>query len=493
MKKHTRLLSLLLSICLAASSTAMLANCDEKEETTSRSETSIEETTATQTEEVLPDIPKKDYGDEFYLHILPDVNPPKYYWVEESDNDILSDAIYARQEKVRNHIGVEVIGKPTGDFSQYLEPFKTAVKNKDGSVDTLISHVCNDIDGLIGENYLIDLNDVPGIDLDADYWNREFIENLAVADRNYLGFSNFNILYTHVVTFNKTMLEKYGANLNESVYSMVDNYRWTLDKMISLANLAYIDKTNDGKTPDDQFGIVGYQFISFVGFLHASNINLVELDEKGNHIVSVYNDVNREKTTNLVDKLKNMVRSDCAWFRDSYFPNNPNVSITSNRALLELSSTYSLISLVEYDLKFGVLPYPMWDENQKNVGYRSLQWGGYICVPSYTRNLQMVGETLELLSFYSDEVTDAFYQKLLGKQVSDSPDDKRMLDLIWDSVCSDFGQAYYSVVKDTQLLYMIPELTHSWTTRNIASFMASVDRVANKAFRQFTVKVSKIK
>ena len=100
----------------------------------------------------------------------------------------------------------------------------------------------------------------------------------------------------------------------------------------------------------------------------------------------------------------------------------------------------------------------------------------------------MTGETIELLSFYSDEVTDVFYQKLLGKQVADSPQDKQMLDIVWDSVCSDFGQTYYSVVDDTSLLYLITTLTKPNTTENLASFMAKVDRTANKLFKQFLKK-----
>ena len=479
MKKRWRLLSLLLSICLVLSSMAILASCDGKEETTSVASGGDETTEAK--EEVHPEIGKKNYDDEFYLHILPDVNPVGYYWVEESKNDIMSDAVYSRQEKVRQHIGVEIVGTATGNFSEYIEPFKTAVKNKDGSVDTLISHVHTGIDGLVGENYLTDFNDVPGVELSADYWNQEFMEDISLNDHMYLGFNNFNILYTYVVAFNKGMLDKYDDSFEESVYDMVNNYHWTLDKMISIASLVYIDKSNDGKTADDTFGISAYHWVPFCGFLHSSNINLVEVDSQGYYKVSVYNDVNREKTVALIDKIKALTLTDYAWFKGS----SETISLGSNRVLFNLTATISLTSLLDSDVEFGVLPYPMWDESQKDVGYRSLQWGGYLCIPSYTRDIQMIGETIELLAFYSDDVADAYYQKLLGKQVADSPQDKQMLELIWDSVCSDFGQTYYSVVVDTSLLYMVPILTKEDTTQNIASFMAKVDKMADKKFKQF--------
>ena len=483
MKKNLRFLSLLLALCLTISSVAILASCDEKEEPTGSEATGTE--TGEEKEEVHPEIGKKNYDDEFYLHILPDVNPVGCYWVEESKNDIVSDAVYSRQEKIHQHIGVEIVGTATGNFSVYVEPFKTAVKNKDGSVDTLISHVHTGIDGLVGENYLTDFNDVPGVELDADYWNQEFMENISLNDHMYLGFNNFNILYTYVIAFNKVMLDKYDDNFDESVYDMVTNYHWTLDKMTSIASLAYIDKTNDGKTSDDTFGIAGYQWVPFCGFLHSSNINLVEMDSQGYYKVSVYNDVNREKTVALIDKLSALTLTDYAWFKSSA---SDTIGLGSNRTLFNLMATVSLSSLLDTDVEFGVLPYPMWDENQKDVGYRSLQWGGYICIPSYTRDIAMVGDTIELLAFYSDDVADAYYQKLLGKQVADSPQDKQMLELIWDSICSDFGQTYYSVVVDTSLLYMVPILTSESYNDEIASFMAKVDKMADKKFKQFITK-----
>ena len=64
-------------------------------------------------------------------------------------------------------------------------------------------------------------------------------------------------------------------------------------------------------------------------------------------------------------------------------------------------------------------------------------------IPTYVRNSEMVGDTLEMLSFYSENVNAAFYEKLLGKQVSDMSDDARMLKIVWDGVGTDFGQTYY--------------------------------------------------
>ena len=480
-----RLLSIASALAVLLSSAFTMAGCNDDE--TNETTTSATTESATESEtEVLPDVERKNYEKEFYLHILPDVNPFQFYWAEESKGDILSDAIYTRQERVRQYLGVDVIGTETGIYNEYIEPFKIAVKNKDESVHTLICHVYGGVSGLISENYLTDLNEMPGIDLEADYWNQQFMEDLSLNGRNYLGFSDFNLLYTHVVAFNKTMLEQYEENLNESVYDMVTNYHWTVDKMISLANLAYIDKTGDGKTKDDTFGIASSRWVPFCALLQSSNINHVEIDESGKYVVAPYLEKNRERTTVLVEKLKALVASNAGWFWDDRSGND--ISFTGGNSLMTLVSTYILTSYAEKDIVFGVLPYPMFDEAQKDVGYRSLQWGGYICVPTYLgNNTVMVGETLEMLSFYSDDVIEVFYQKLLGKQVAESPQDKQMLDIIWDSVCSDFGQTFCEVTP-ANTLHLLSYLTAENASQNLASYMAERERTANNAYTKFLKK-----
>ena len=60
--------------------------------------------------------------------------------------------------------------------------------------------------------------------------------------------------------------------------------------------------------------------------------------------------------------------------------------------------------------------YPMYNEEQKDVGYRSHQLGGFLCIPSYVRDEEMVGDTIEMLSFFSDNVNDAYYDRVLSYQ-----------------------------------------------------------------------------
>lgn len=489
MKKSLKLLTFMLAILMAFSAFVACDGGEDEVETKDKQETNTASSeTVTETEtEAKPNVAENDYGTDFYLSIYEGSNPMKYYWVEESDNDVMSEALFARQEKVRQYLGVNIVGTPAGTYKEYVEPFKNAVKNKAGSIDTLLCHVYEGVSGFISENYLADIGDYNGINIDSDYWNADFMDSISVGGKYFLGFSDFNILYTHVITFNKKMMDQYADSLEKDIYDMVRDYEWTIDQMISLANLVYVDATSDGKTPDDTFGIAGRQWNETTGFLHACDINIIEPDESGAYVVSVMNEKNSMKTSQLVDKLYELSKSNSCWF-DYQTTTEDTVPLTSGRTLMHVSVSNNLINYLDYDISFGVLPYPMWDTAQKEVGYRHLQWGGYICVPSYVENPQMVGETLDVLSFYSDDVKTAYYEKMLGKQVADVPDDSQMLEIVWDSVCTEFAQTYANLF-NTEMLYMMARLTNENAYENLSSYVASRARTINTLIDKYMDKM----
>jgi hypothetical protein len=285
-------------------------------------------------------------------------------------------------------------------------------------------------------------------------------------------------------------MDKYATALEKSVYDMVRDYEWTIDEMISLANLVYIDETSNGKSYDDTFGITGRQWNEFPGFLHASNINIIDQNDAGGYSVALINDLNKEKTYGLVEKLYNLVRSEYAWF-DYATTALPTVPLTSGKTLLHLSETISLDKYLDYEISFGVLPYPMYDTLQRDVGYRHLQWGGYIMVPAYLNNPQMVGETLEVLAYFSDNVKIAYYEKMLGKQVADVVDDSQMLDIVWDSVCCEFAQTYSELFSN--ILYLMADVTQTTASSSFASAIEPRARSAEGAIKKFFTKLEKVK
>lgn len=480
MKTSFKLLALILALVMLV---AVFAACDGGNNGKGNETASGDVTTDENLDnEVVPGVDKNDYDSTFYLSVLSDSNPMEHFWVQESDNDVLSAALFDRQEKIKNYLGVEIFASSAGQFQTYTEAFKTAVTNRAGGVDTLLTHVHSGISGLITGGFLTPFEDMPGIDLDADYWNTDFMDDLAINDHYLLGFSDFNILYTYVIAYNKDLLVKYEDKLDKSVYDMVDDYEWTLQQFSDVAKLGFI---NNGDTDKNQYGLTGLQWVPWCGFLEAAGVNLVEMNDEGVYRISYMNDLYKERTQNIVTLLSDLSAAEYTYL-DFQTSAKPTVPFESNRALMTLTATIEIDDYLNYDVNFGVLPYPTYDTAQKE--YRSLQWGGYLAIPNYLEKEQMVGETLELLAYYADDVKTAYYQKLLGKQIADNPDDRRMLDIIWDSVCTDFGQTFEEICG--QPLYMLPFTTRAGQ-QSLAQFSDSRTKSGNTAIDKFFKRVGK--
>ena len=414
-----------------------------------------EQSTDTEEEEeeeldYFPDVEKKDYDMEFSMYMQPINNFSEYYILEESSGSPMDEAVYTRQERVKKWLGVDMVHKEdlALGWITYTKILETAVMNKDGTLEALLSHYNGGVPQLISGGYLKDFNEVQGIDLDAEYWNLEFMDTIELKGHRYLGFGDCNMLFTYLITFNKNMYEQYAdaaAFGGKTLYDLVRDYEWTFEKMFEIASLVYQDATGDGKTKDDVFGFAASAWEPYRAFIQASGMNCMEQDASGAYQVVLNSDQYYPKVDALISLLSEVALDNSAWIDyNCVVVHDPSVlSLTTNRVLMSVYETMHLADYLDYELDFGVLPLPMFDTAQKDTcGYRSLQYGGYICVPTYVKDELMVGETLEMYNFYSSNVKITFYEKVLGKQVADVPDDAAMLDIIWDSVCTEVGFAY---------------------------------------------------
>ncbi len=478
MKTYLRMLLLLLVAVLTLSA---FVGCKVEE----GDGPDIDEDETDEYDDMFPDVEKTDYGMDFNIFV---VMGPGAFTMDEDRNtgSPLDEAVYNRQGKVEKWLGVDIVNVeiPGHTWNNYNTYLQTAVQNMDGTIDVAITHVHGCVSTLISDNLIQDLGELDGIDLSADYWNQEFMNDLELNGNYFLGYGDYVLSSTYCISFNKDILARYESSLDKSIYDIVKDYEWTLDELYDIANLVYIDATGDGKTADDTVGIRGRTWYHASGFLHAANIPMFEQDASGMYKVALNQPQYFERADDVITKLRELRDSKGALFSFVYDAAEP---MTKGTSLLYLSSTAELEGYLGYDIDFGVLPFPMYDRDQKDVGYRSLQWSGYITVLSYLKNPQMVGETLEMLSFYSEPVKITYYEKILGKQVADMPDDVAMLDFIWDGLCCDVAQAYVdATATDTKgLIYAVGELMDPSSTKNLASYVNGKEASMNKMFRNF--------
>jgi hypothetical protein len=139
----------------------------------------------------------------------------------------------------------------------------------------------------------------------------------------------------------------------------------------------------------------------------------------------------------------------------------------------------SLASLRNETVRFGVLPIPLYEAKQAD--YRSFSWNGVLMVPSvFDGNPNMVGDTVELLAYYTAPVKKAFYEDLLGTKLAEAPDDAEMLEIVWATQVTDVAMVTADIDGMTNMLYMAPQLCISGI-ETFSSYIKANAKKANKA------------
>ena len=483
-----KILALLLAAVMVL---PMLAACGENVEEPGEQGTQGEAATEATTEKG-PAVEKKNYDEEFTMIYCADTFNEGYFFIEEDDiqmgND-LEDKIYERMLNVEEYLGVEIIAESGGNFQEYTVPLKNSISAGDDTYQMVMTHVYMEVANLITSNYLRDFAEFDSLQLEEDYWNLQLMEDLSINDAMYCGYNDFCLANCYMIGFNKTMIKDYASNIGD-IYQQVRNKEWTLEKMIEYSSLVSADN-GDGKWDDqDTYGFSCYAWVPLVSFQHASNIPIVKRNSEGEFYVSTMVD-NADKIVKLDEMIYDFMNAEYTY---CYAPagiggTNPNtvaLPLKSNRVLFEIVNNYGLVTTKEDDVKVGVLPYPLWDSNQEK--YQTLSWNGVLGIPTTIKNEDMVGDVFEMLAWFSEPVTTAFYETLLGSKVADAPEDVEMLQLVWDGQVSDVGLVFSSSSAQMDcLLYAIPHHVSAnrpaYATYHKQNYK-SAERMLNKMFEK---------
>ena len=466
-----KLLSLLLAGLLLFSATACAAGGDDPKETKDPSATDAvtEEDTGYK-----PDIEVKNYDCEFVITGA----QPIAGWSVAGDGaagDPLRDAIYERGVRIKDHLGVELVLAESGGEYDYDNVVIRTVQAGDDEYQ-LVTTACHlGVNTLISSGAMYDFAELDSIDLDAPYWALSLMEEYTVNDKYLIGYNDFCLANASCIVFCKDLADEY---LLKYPYEDVRNMKWTMDAMLSFASNVAKDNGDSVWDEKDIYGIVGVGFSDLVPFTTGCGIKMADKDEDGIYHVA-YND-NPERTLTMLEKVSAMRRAEYAYFWVPFTDRMDKiVPFEDGKALMKLTTTTGFTGLRGSSIRFGVLPYPMFDELQGE--YMSLSWNGLLMVPGSIKQTDMVGDVIEMLAYYTAPVKVAFYEDLLGSKLADAPEDAEMLDVIWESqsndVCLVTAEDGNRVWVD--LLYLVPNLCTDGIEQ-YSSYLKSRTKGANK-------------
>ena len=422
----------------------------------------------------LPNIPVTNYEVDFNVLYYESDMYEKYYFAEGVTGVPISDANYDRQLKIKEHLGVDIKALPGGTLGELLNKVSTASMSGDDSYQMVLTHCFNGVLGMALGDYLLDYKEMPYVNLDAEWWNKSQMEQVAIEGKLYLGTNSFIFHKPNVILFNKDIAEQYPDVGSELLYEHVENKTWTMENLKLYASRVS-NTSNDSSAPElGTYGFTSQLDFELCSFMAANNYYTTDVDSEGNYTLKNVN----ETLIDIFEEVTNLMEKDYSFGWKYGTSEEKCVKIDTGRTFF---STAALDACINYTIEkkviVGILPYPTIEEGED---YRSLDWAGFVVIPSSIRNKELSGAVAELLAYYGEkDLKSEFYDVLLGSRTAESLKDSQMLDLIFDNLVCDPGLNFLNTGSGDMsfIFYTIPRLINRGST-DISSYFGTYYRSA---------------
>jgi hypothetical protein len=363
--------------------------------------------------------------------------------VEEENGDIVNDIIYRRNKAVEERLNIKlnVVGNHGWqEYDQAVTQIRASIMAGDQSYD-LIAGWSARIPTLSVQGLLMDLYELPHLNLSEPWWNQIITEELTINKKlNFaVGDGNSSYLANCMVIFsNNTLQQEYGL---PNIYDTVFEGKWTIDYMSELSKSISKDLNGDGRMDgNDLYGIYLNEYNRWDGFLQSSNIKMTKKDANG----MPYLDMEYDKLATLVQKIYDLtynnegsyVHGEVWSYSYNMFKNNqvlfaPGWLVIAIESLRDMEDDYSLV------------PYPKYDEAQDQYYTRIQDGVSLFCIPMNSSRTEIAGAFMEAASSESyKNVSPEYFDVAMKLKYTRDETASKILDIIRDGAYLNFAGIY---------------------------------------------------
>ena len=492
-----KLISLLLALLLPAGALLSCSENNSDETPAAGSDptaVSSEETPGETETEIAranyPDsLPELDFGGaDVIVHSRGDDSPTEVV-AEEMTGEAVNDAIYERNALVGQKLNVKVgvfIGEGWERYDTSVNAIRSSIMASDGSFDIIAGWSAR-IPSLSLEGLFLNLNEMNYLDFGAMWWNQSVVSDLQVGGQLHfltgdIARSMLSAMYCYA--FNQRVAED---NQVEDLYAVVKEHRWTLDYVYDLTSKIYSDLNGDGNADDgDYFGLVTNGGNDADAYMQGGRVSMLSRDEEGYPVL----DVDEEYLASLVEKVYALLwenpgghptKDNNAWYTD--YP-----AFVEDRALFATAVMSGIIgTFADMESDYGLLPYPLFDENQQSYGTRVQDAVSLWSIPIDAKNPDMSAAVMEALAAQSwRTVTPAYFDVALKHRYSRDVQTAEMVDLIKDNIYINFECLYNESIGNPWFV-MRNLMTNK--NSNFASYWASQRKIIGKQLEKAVDKI----
>jgi hypothetical protein len=421
------------------------------------------------------DLPAEDY-ECFNYQIYTRENTTHYkMFITEQNGEVINDALY-----LRNNIVAERFNIVFSEDTYTDETRARAVIMAADDSYSIMNVRCSASNTLATENLIYGVNQLPYINLNKGYWDSELTETLAIGGKSYFAIGATNLStydFMAIMLFNKQMIVDYSL---ESLYDLVNNGKWTLDKFGEMGAAVINDLNGDGKMDtNDQFGLLGVAKYTQVSLLTSSDAMMIKM-VGGYPVFEMHAD---EHLIDAFNKIFNVCTDNNSWYKTSDGSNEGTVYVDmfrENKGLFLCTIFYYIDILRDMETEFGIIPFPKYDEAQDRYRNRITFYDTFV-VPITATDLERTSIIIEALTCESmNIVTPAYYEIALKTKYTRDDESQKMIDLIMANRVLDLGDTVYvGLIRDNWLTNMFIN-----NQRDIVSSASKNEKSINNALEK---------
>lgn len=486
MSAKKRMLALLLTALLLSSAFVSCGETEVQEEETKGADT-VATTAEPETEEIryAADIPAgTDYnGETFTVLAFPletlvwgDVD-----WnAEELTGEVVNDAVYNRTTTTESklNVAIEVVHMDSYGNANMLQKSVNAQDNAyqlaTNSLQTTLT---------MGQNGLLaELNDYAAqgtLALTSPWWDQNCLNDLSVDHKNYILTGDIGTMYKKsigAIMFNKAIYNNYSL---EDPYQLVEDGKWTIDKMVEMGTQVSVDTNGDGvMDTEDQFGLICFCDMMPLAFIGAG-VQMATKDADDVPHLSMYS----EKTVSVMEKLATLMYNESitwSWSKAGVTEETAFAMYQADQSFFYYGELHAVATMRDMDSPFGVLPMPKYDEAQDSY-YHCVNpnVASVYGIPVTNVAYDMTGHVMDTLGAESkNELTPAYYNVTLLGKVSRDSESVVSLDIIIGSIRYDLG--YLGGIGISSMLYTMANACNSDLTSQYEAKASSFEKALEK-------------
>ena len=296
-----------------------------------------------------------------------------YYdeWLEADDGDIVGTELYNRVPRAEHNLDIKLeIVNHVGTGTDKQAIMDEIAKRQESTDPNMIADLCSTYSMFAGsltvDGRYQNIANSDYVNFDNPWWPADLLENSTIDDKVYFVSGDISptmIYETYAVFFNPELIEKF--NLDDPI-KLVNEKRWTLDKVIEITSGIYDDLDEvSGPSEGDFFAFNFNDAAHLKAFPFGMGVRVIVPDSDDGYAFT--EDYWGGKMENISNRMN-------AWIGKNNGVKSPSesgfgdygVSFKNERCIFTVGNiAFATHYLSGLNVDYGIVPAPMFDEKQE--------------------------------------------------------------------------------------------------------------------------------